>query len=341
MIDLEAGIAAAKGLLGAEIHPIQAGHRREAPVVGGAAEVPLVTGDGLPDHHADAAAGLGPLIVGDRQAIGEGARLAGVDDYALRALAVAPEVAGDLAIGIGGVAAAQGQRRPQCDSDRAARADDRQRRLVVIPQGGDAVGLRLIIDLEADSAGPAPEDVAAAGLQHPIGVAVAEAGHPVPRLIELEPLVGLAIQIGLGLPQVIGHQLHGHRTPAVEGATHLQLRPCLGEAGRGAAVDRRGGDRLVAGVDVDPVVGVGTDRIIGRRVTLLPVAVSVDLEARAAAGIPALEQLTAVVIDAVGRDHGSRRPSIGGATEEPLRRHGGRRYDERPQQAGSHYPSSH
>ncbi|MNZ21187.1 hypothetical protein D3C78_382530 [compost metagenome] len=339
-VNLEAGIAAAKGLLGTEGHSVLADHGGQAPVVGSTAEIPAAAGLGGGHHQAHAAAALGPLIVGDRQAIGEGARLSCVDADALRALAAAPEVAGNLAIGIRGVAAAQDERIPHSDIQGAARGDDSDGRLIVVPERRDAVGLGLVIDLEAHRSGAAPEDVAAAALQHTIGVAVAEVDGPVPRLIELEPLVGLAIHVGFGLPQVVGHQRHGQAGPAIEGAAHLKLRQRPGKPRGLATRHRRGGDGLGAGMDADLIGGIGSDRVVGARVALLPVAVSVDFKARAAAGVSALEELTGVKVDPIGRHHGGRRPSIRGAPEEPLRRRA-RRRDQGSQQSGREYPSSH
>ncbi|MND88455.1 hypothetical protein D3C80_804830 [compost metagenome] len=339
-VNLEAGVAAAKGLLGTEGHSILAGHGGQAPVVGGAAEIPAAAGLGGGNHQAHAAAAPGPLIVGDRQAIGEGARLSCVDADTLRGLAAAPEIARYLAVGIRGVAAAQGHGIPYSDIQGAARGDDSDGGLVVVPERRDAVGLGLVIDLEANIAGATPEDVAAAALEHAIGVAVAEVDGPVPRLIKLEPLVGLAIHVGVGLPQVIRHQRHGQAGPAIEGAAHVELRQRLGKPCGLATRHRRGGDGLGAGMDADLIGGIGSDRVVGARVALLPVAVSVDFKARAAAGVPAHEALAGIKIDAVRRRHGGRRPSIRGAPEEPFRRRA-RRRDQGSQQSGREYPSSH
>ncbi len=333
VVNLEAGVVAAKGLLGAEGGAILTGHGGEPPVVGRAPEVPAVAALSCPDHHAHAAAALGALIVGDREAIGEGAGLGGVDDDALRGFAAAPQIARDLAVGIRGVAAAQGERRPLGHVHRPPRGNDRERRLVVIPKGGDAVGQGLIVDLDAHRAHGAPEDVA-------VTVAVAKVDGPVASLIKLEALARLAIQVGFHLPQVIPYQGHGEAGPAVEGAAHVELRQGAGKPRGLATGHRRRAHRLGARVDADLVRRVGIDPVVGRRVALLPVAVSVYLEARAAAGIPAHEALASIKIDAVRRRHGGRRPSIRGAPEEPLRRRA-RRRDQGSQQSGREYPSSH
>ncbi|MNX80423.1 hypothetical protein D3C86_1120830 [compost metagenome] len=135
---------------------------------------------------------------------------------------------------------------------------------------GQAVLQGLVVEAHPVLAADRGQYVGAPLFGHAILVGVAIVLGPVSLDVELEALVGLAVEGGQGLPLVVGNQRHGERAPGIGGATQVQGRQhavvgavavgdshsCAGTGGQPLGIGDCQGDGMGArGIELDCLSG--------------------------------------------------------------------------------------